>query len=47
MQAAEAKIAEWAECASRLRSAINPLALKRKNIFLPEMPKPLETEIPF
>ena len=47
IEAAEAKIAEWAEYASQLRAAINPLALKRKNIVLPDMPKPFETEIPF
>lgn len=50
MLAAEAKIAEWAEYASQLRAAINaidPTALKRKRIVLPDMPKPFETEIPF
>lgn len=48
--AAEAKIAEWAEYASVLRSAIDaidPRAIKRKTIVLPDMPKPFETEIPF
>lgn len=47
---AEKKIAEWAEYASLLRSAIDaidPKAIKRKNIVLPDMPKPFETEIPF
>jgi len=50
MKAAEDKIGEWAEYASQLRSAINaidPRALKRKRIVLPDMPAPLETEIPF
>jgi hypothetical protein len=48
--AAEAKIAEWAEYASLLRSAIDvidPKALKRKTIVFPTMPGPFETEIPF
>ena len=48
--AAEAKIAEWAEYASTLRSAIDaidPKAIKRKRIVLPDMPKPLETDIHF
>ena len=48
--AAEAKIAEWAEYAGTLRSAIDaidPKAIKRKRIVLPDMPKPLETDIPF
>ncbi len=50
LRAAEAKICEWAEYASQLRAAINaidPRAIKRKKIVLPDMPKPLETEIPF
>lgn len=50
VSAAEAKIAEWAEYASTLRSAINaidPKAIKTKRIVLPDMPKPLETDIPF
>lgn len=50
LAAAESKIAEWAEYASALRSAIDaidPKALKRKRIVLPDMPKPLETDIPF
>lgn len=50
MAAAEKKIDEWAEYAGRLRAAINaidPKALKRKHIVLPDMPGPLETEIPF
>ena len=48
--AAEKKIAEWAEYAGVLRSAIDaidPRAIKRKTIVLPDMPKPLETDIPF
>ena len=50
MEKAEAKIAEWSEYASTLRGAINaidPHAIKRKKIVLPEWPKPLETEFPF
>lgn len=48
--AAEKKIAEWAEYASVLRSAITQIdggALKRKRIVLPDMPAPFETDIPF
>lgn len=48
--AAEAKICERAEYAGTLRSAINaidPKALRRKRIVLPDMPKPFATEIPF
>lgn len=50
LRAAEAKICEWAEYASTLRSAINaidPKAIKQKKIVLPDQPKPFETEIPF
>lgn len=50
MQAAEAKIAEWAEYASQLRSAIDaldPTARRKKKIVLPTMPEPLEIDIPF
>lgn len=50
IDAAKAKIAEWAEYASQLRAAINaidPRAIKRKTIVLPDMPAPFETEIPF
>lgn len=43
LRAAEAKIGEWAEYASLLRSAISP----RRKGELPKMPKPLETDIPF
>ena len=46
-ESAEKKIGEWAEYASQLRAVITPVALKRKNIVLPDMPKPLETYIPF
>ncbi|WP_020699574.1 hypothetical protein [Reyranella massiliensis] len=44
---AQNKVDEWAIYAGQLRELINPAALKRKKIVLPEMPKPLETEIPF
>lgn len=50
LKAAYAKIAEWAEYAGTLRSAINaidPKAIKRKRIVLPDWPKPIETDIPF
>ncbi len=50
MKAAEAKVCEWAEYASQLRSAITavaPNAVRKKTIVLPDMPAPLETEIPF
>jgi len=47
LAAAEAKVSEWAEYASVLRSAISQRALKRKDIVLPDPPKPLETDIPF
>lgn len=45
MQAAEAKIEEWAAYATKLRSMIT---LNRKNREgWPAPPKPLETEMPF
>jgi len=50
-EAAEEKIGEWAEYASKLRDIIAAGQKsgkdKRKVIALPPMPKPFETEIPF
>lgn len=49
IEAAKAKIYEWAEYASALRSAINaidPKATKSKRIVLPDQPAPLD-DVPF
>jgi DNA repair exonuclease SbcCD ATPase subunit len=43
MQAAEAKIAEWAAYADQLHSLLS----KKQRQFADVRPKPLETEIPF
>lgn len=44
---AEKKIVEWEAYSAKLLAALNPIALKRKNIVLPDKPAPFETEIPF
>lgn len=50
LKAAESKVYEWSEYAGILRASINaidPKATKSKRIVLPDMPKPLDTDIPF
>ena len=49
-EAAEEKIGEWHDYATKLQVAINaidPKGIKRKGSIMPEKPKPLEADIPF
>lgn len=50
LDAADKKIAEWAEFAGKLEATINaldPKGIKRKGSVMPDRPTPFETEIPF
>lgn len=47
VKAAEAKINEWAEYATALRSAIPANSIKRKTVVLSPQPQPLKYEMPF
>lgn len=47
MKAVEAKIAEWSEYGEKLRALIEGVTPKKNRPALPDMPGPLEKEIPF